>query len=51
MAEAFGISSYDSVAVTKEGTIQMFNQDGSTLVMKPEDYILKEIRSYAEKNF
>lgn len=51
MAEAFGISSYDSVAVTKEGTIQMFNQDGSTLVMKPEDYILKEIRNYAEKNF
>ena len=51
MAEAFGISSYDNIAVTKEGTIQMFNQDGSTLVMKPEDYILKEIRNHAEKIF
>lgn len=49
MMEAFGTNSYDNVVYLENGCLQLFNEDGSTVIMKPEEYISREIRSYCSK--
>ena len=49
MMEAFGTPSYDNVVYMENGCLRLFNEDGSTVIMKPEEYISREIREYCSK--
>ena len=49
MMEAFGTPSYDNVVYMENGSLRLFNEDGSTVIMKPEEYISREIREYCSK--
>ena len=49
MMEAFGTSSYDNVVYMENGSLRLFNEDGSTVIMKPEEYISREILEYCSK--
>lgn len=49
MMEAFKTPSYDNVVYLENGCLQLFNEDGSTVIMKPEEYISREIREYCSK--
>lgn len=49
MMDAFNTGSYKNVLYMENGNLRLYNEDGSAVIMRPEEYISKEIREFCAK--